>query len=720
MSKNAPIYIGNRQLLDVQAIAELSASLIQQMLSAFTGGMTGASGEMEISKYGYTPLNQNGEIDSKYINLTVSDTDTPIVTHTNKINFSGDFIRVKQGETGEAIVQLNLPVENPDYSVLKNTSFEQIYDKVDMILPIAPDLYDSPWTAGEVRPGINDYVDVTDTAISTEQKYTMFTLKSSIPLYIPSNNTYFLIEIKNGKNGANNIIAETGIFNVKNARTLIQSVNLISDDGQIIPTLDYDNITCVITDIKQLDNGYSVNIELKFNLSRLIGKAANLQGGQFQVVVTHIEKIDSVIDSSSTSKQLGKFISNKIYLNCGSIPYFTGGIQLTINNESFMYSSGIKYITGGVLNISLPTVHNLYANASVKDKVFVNTNLSNEQLVLQLNNINYFNASETPILSSIIIPTPVYTQQIVVSATAKNAYGSSQQKVFTYELTKENGIDGIFNTALVDKINNGFISNGTNEYFVNENYRYSWDSKPAQSWNSNAPLRPWSLKVIPGVGLCRQENERTQGYYRLFKSENNLPKLGGTFVFEGITKKEFDALNLVEIAVAHEEDSSRPYTWYSLQKYWNNNISIQRREINSILNAINNVNGGTIVTENNCDCNCNNDYVDNNPNNKNFAGLSAQELEDLKTSLETRLTELDNLKLGVKTNVIEQDNKLYVSFILFGDDDNTGTLTSNFNNSNEYIAAGEYGIYLKIVMDTNTTATISYIGLKNTTTMEEW
>ena len=27
------------------------------------------------------PLNQNGEIDSKYINLTVSDTDTPIVTH---------------------------------------------------------------------------------------------------------------------------------------------------------------------------------------------------------------------------------------------------------------------------------------------------------------------------------------------------------------------------------------------------------------------------------------------------------------------------------------------------------------------------------------------------------------------------------------------------------------------------------------------------------------
>jgi hypothetical protein len=37
-----------------------------------------------------------------------------------------------------------------------------------MILPIAPDLYDSPWTAGEVRPGINDYVDTTDTAISTE------------------------------------------------------------------------------------------------------------------------------------------------------------------------------------------------------------------------------------------------------------------------------------------------------------------------------------------------------------------------------------------------------------------------------------------------------------------------------------------------------------------------------------------------------------------------
>jgi hypothetical protein len=130
----------------------------------------------------------------------------------------------------------------------------------------------------------------------------MFTLKSSIPLYIPSNNTYFLIEIKNGKNGANNIIAETGIFNVKNARTLIQSVNLISNDGQIIPTLDYDNITCVITDIKQLDNGYSANIELKFNLSKLIGKAANLQGGQFQIIVTHIEKIDSVIDSSSTFK----------------------------------------------------------------------------------------------------------------------------------------------------------------------------------------------------------------------------------------------------------------------------------------------------------------------------------------------------------------------------------------------------------------------------------
>ena len=720
MSKNAPIYIGNRQLLDVQAIAELSANLLQQMLSAFTGGMTGASGEMEISKYGYTPLNQNGEIDSKYINLTVSDTDTPIVTHTNKINFSGDSIRVKQGETGEAIVQLNLPVENPDYSVLKNTSFEQIYDKVDMILPIAPELYDSPWTAGEVRPGINDYVDVTDTAISTEQKYTMFTLKSSIPLYIPLNNTYFLIEIKNGKNGANNIIAETGIFNVKNARTLIQSVNLISNDGQIIPTLDYDNITCVITNIKQLDNGYSANIELKFNLSRLIGKAANLQGGQFQIVVTHIEKIESTIDASSTSKQLGKFISNKIYLNCGSIPYFTGDIQLTINNESSVYSSGIKYITGGVLNISLPTVHNLYANASVIDKVFVNTNLSNEQLVLQLNNINYFNASETPILSSIVIPTPVYTQQIIVSATAKNAYGSSQQKVFTYELTKENGIDGIFNTALVDKINNGFISNGTNEYFVNENYRYAWDSKPAQSWNSNAILKPWSLKVIPGVGLCRQENERTQGYYRLFKSENNLPKLGGTFVFEGITKKEFDALKLIEIAVAHEENSSRPYTWYSLQKYWDNNISVQRREINSILNAINNIGGSTTITENICDCNCNDDYVDTDPNNKNFDGLSTQELEDLKASLENRLTELNKLESGVKTNVIEQDNKLYVSFILFGDDDNTGTLTSNFNNSNEYIAAGEYGIYLRIIMDTNTTATISYIGLKNTTTMEEW
>ena len=717
MSKNPPIYIGNRQLLDVQAVAELSASLHQQMLSAFTGGMTGPSGEMEISKYGYTPLNQNGEIDSKYINLTVSDTDTPIVTHTNKINFSGDFIRVKQGETGEAIVQLNLPVENPDYSVLKNTSFEQIYDKVDMILPIAPDLYDSPWAAGETRPGINDYVDLTDTAISTEQKYTMFTLKSSIPLYLPSNNTYFLIEIKNGKN---NIKAETGIFNVKNAKSLTQSVNLISDDGQIVQTLDYDNITCNITDIKQPDTGYSANIELKFNLSRLIGKAANLQGGQFQIIVTHIEKINSTIDSSSTSKQLGKFISNKIYLNCGTIPYFTGDIQLTINNESFMYSSGIKYITGGILNISLPTVHNLYANASVKDKVFVNTNLSHEQLILQLNNINYANAVETPVLSSIVIPTPVFAQQIIISATAKNAYGSSQEKVFTYELTKENSIDGIFNTALVDKINNGVISNGTNEYFVNENYRYSWDGKPAQAWNPNVSLRINALKVVPGVGLCRQENESLQGYYRLFKSENKSLKLGGTFVFEGITKKEFDDLKLIEIAVAHEEDSNRPYTWYSLQKYWDNNISAQRRQINSILNAINNIGGNTTVTENSCDCNCNDNYIDNDPNNKNFDGLSLQELEDLKASLEARLNELEKMKVGVKTNIIEQDNKLYVSFILFGDDDNTGTLTSNFNNSNEYIAAGEYGIYLRLVMDTNTTATISYIGLKNTTTMEEW
>ena len=112
--------------------------------------------------------------------------------------------------------------------------------------------------------------------------------------------------------------------------------------------------------------------------------------------------------------------------------------------------------------------------------------------------------------------------------------------MFTYELTKENGIDGIFNTALVDKINNGFISNGTNEYFVNENYRYLWNGRTLDWWDPNAKLKANALKVIPGVGLARQENDSLQGYYRLFKSENTSPKLGGTFVFEGITKKEFD------------------------------------------------------------------------------------------------------------------------------------------------------------------------------------
>lgn len=52
MSKNAPVYIGNRQLLDTSAIADLSATLLTQMISAFTGSASG-----NISEYGYTPLN---------------------------------------------------------------------------------------------------------------------------------------------------------------------------------------------------------------------------------------------------------------------------------------------------------------------------------------------------------------------------------------------------------------------------------------------------------------------------------------------------------------------------------------------------------------------------------------------------------------------------------------------------------------------------------------
>lgn len=703
MSKNAPVYIGNRQLLDSSAIADLSATLLTQMISAFTGSSSGI-----ISEYGYTPLNQNGQIDSKYVNLTVSDTNTPIVTHANKLNFIGDYISVLSGKTeGEAIISFTFPKENPEYSILKNTSFQTIFDGVEMILPAnftgSDKLYDNNfWSAGEKHIGINDYIKSTDTSLNAKDKYTFFTLKSKIPLYVPNNNTYLQIEIKTANTV---IIAQTIDINVNMLGT--QSIN----DKDNILVLNYSQDS-----IKEYDVFYAICIAIDLNLTKLIGKLSNLsvKGGQFQIHVKHFQRVQSNIQQQAEAvKQLGMFFSEKYYLNCGDYPEIvaTDITSANILDKRSVYSSGIQYVTGGTLVIDLPSVKNLFRNASVEEKLVLQTNFTNpQQLILKTKDFA-FKYAESDSYNSIysvgipklnlVIPNNINIDVLSGTGIAFNAYGKSAQIPFTYDI--KNNLNCIINSKLYQQINSGMTSNGTNEYFVNEKYRLTSEGG---IWNSNAVLPIDELAVYLGTGLGRTNKLGIQSYYRYFETSVNTPKFGGTFVLQGITKAQFQSPGFrMDIKVGKNSNQ-----WYSLQKWYDNNIINEIKQVRYLLEQLND-NNTTIFDESII--------------SGSFAENSAK--AQLSQSLTNKLAVLQakSNQIGIKTDIYEKQNKLYVSFILFGDDNYNLILTDNSTNQNEYeIAAKPYaengGIYLRIIMNENITPTISYIGLKNTTTMEEW
>lgn len=573
-----PVFAGKKPLAYLDDLAALHGEVLRWLI--------GPNGEF--SNNGYAPLNQDGKIDEKYFSQLGIDTykDGQLIKdNATKYNFYGKGVHVEK----ELIPSLDdsedngcpyKPKEIVNIYIGENTNASDIgtnngitdgniildFDTIDMIVPDASaadyrkKVY-GDWIPGTVVQGFNAKNK------NTCAPFDPIIASSAEEVYFPSLTSKFILTVYGPDNGAIAVCETAEICNSNN------NVPLIGANQ---------HMRFEVSNFNKVGFAYAGKIKWIINIAGILG----IFGGRFGLQITQTDG-DRVI-ASWRSK-------NYLY-NTGNAPIVGGLYEKIVDSITadpsyrpvYIYSSGLKFLSRGKVNIGAYDIDQLNSIAAVAEKAAVSSDfldldnyvysdgdIGDYSLNVDLANARFLHTFD--VKDNILIFGPSYYE-----ITLKNASGSTTTR-------KESHI-------LINTLRNMELPTKLVETFADESHRCSVDfvtdetGVQFEKWNSMQSLftadNGRGLMVIPGFGLLYptelfdysayiptpnpnySELSGKRYFCRRFYSSDATRKFGGTFIFDGITSEEF-MQNDIECAISKDNGAN----WLNLKSYREGDIS---------------------------------------------------------------------------------------------------------------------------------------------------
>ena len=554
------VYRGQQKLATQQDLALLRQEIRQLIAGPIS----------EISENGYIPwkYNNDGSLDIDYLfpemvqsfrentGLTITRNGISFANNIKSINFAGNYVFLDIDENGNLIVDIRPPKQEA-------SRFNEIDGVTDSILRIRNEIlsgaiipddssYGDHSMFGDWEPGsIHEYFNWNRSLTSDN-----LVLSTNEGVFASDQNSYF----------------EIAVFDAYGTVIATYTTKSIAGNKSSVPAQSSGSsmyVTVNISNFKEESNGFTFIPEFKFNLVGIFGSV----GGRFHIKIIHH---DGIFHNS--------YISKDYLYNIGKVPVIGNHTFQLISDSSLsgkskvLYCSGIKYLSDGKVNLVLNNISNLNNLAAVADKIKYEFELANQNVVKESESFEGYNLD---LYNTCDWKTTLYLNDDTFSNTQtsgyailKNAFGESEQYNISISI-------------LLNSKKDNPISDKLNEYFTDESFRVKNTFERANggeitSWDSSKSLLDYDegtgLMITPGNGLSFPKGDwtsflptgspnydnyqflaREKYFSRIFTGNDKL-KLGGKFIFKGITKNDiFDTRFSCIISPDQGE------TWYSIK-----------------------------------------------------------------------------------------------------------------------------------------------------------
>lgn len=568
---------GQEPLAYLRDIIKVEQRMAQWLTGCDLSGVPSAV-EMLASSAGFVPLTEEGIIDNKYTDFSLSTYFNNVLMNPSckGFNYSGRYVYIKESDINSGVLDIiidnqqgashlgTMDGEGDGNLYLSDKTFNNL-ELVTIGKRETSKINLGDWKTGDTVTGLK-YTEGTDNYVIETLDYINFSSLSG---------TFFVIDVLSPKENPNDsdqyitVVSEC-ISESKN--------NVILAGGNWNHAIQLD-----IIDFQQAtETAYKAKIRITLNLNKLFyneNYANNVKPHRFKVQVSH-HNYDSYVFNVDQSSE---YVLKNIYTWDSGDYLYLSNHKLDINEIKFKYeltdikwynSSNIDQIYSGNIKINLSDINYLWDPAGLLDDdlITITTNLI-EPKTIRYNKDNFINNSylniESPSEYQIILPIkPNFNtskEDIEIKYSLKNLVSSAEKTI----IIKSTELEKQINTIILSEKSTSLkeVFNDNTEIYNGEQFRILEDAIknahtidyvkeqtfPNLKVNVNFN-RMHELQVIPGIGLVFPEQYKhikynnDKSYCRCFYIENKFDNknLGGTIVIEdnneyGITYDVFIA-----------------------------------------------------------------------------------------------------------------------------------------------------------------------------------